>query len=222
MPAAIQDFRAFIQKHFYVPVTLSVSESSTQILSVEKKLFSLRVRMHRAFLGAPEDVRQSVVSFLKKPLRENRRSIRDFFLNSCEASSLPRRRMRFSHAGKFYDLREIFDEVNREYFGGRIDALISFGRRPRRKRYVRHVSLGHYNWRSNIITVSRRLDRMDVPRCFVKFVVYHEMLHASDRQKLLAAGRKNYHGREFRREEKAFLEYGQITKIQREIIRNIC
>ena len=57
-----------------------------------------------------------------------------------------------------------------------------------------------------MIRINPVLDRKTVPRYFVAFIVYHEMLHAS-LGALLKGTRRNVHSREFRKREKLFKDY---------------
>jgi hypothetical protein len=52
------------------------------------------------------------------------------------------------------------------------------------------------------------LDRRTVPRFFVEFIVYHEMLHA-DIGVETRNGRRRVHTWEFRRRERLFREYAR-------------
>jgi hypothetical protein len=115
--------------------------------------------------------------------------------------------------GKFHDLRGLFDEINEEYFGGMINAVITWG--PSSSRYVvRKRTLGSYSERSHTIRVNPVLDKKTVPRYVIAFVVYHEMLHAAigiSRQ----GGRHSVHPREFRKRERLFKDYERAIMWER-------
>lgn len=119
----------------------------------------------------------------------------------------PPQKISVKTGGKYHDLREMFDEINAEYFDGRINAVITWGSRCSRYA-VRRRTLGSYSESTNIIRINPALDKKTVPRYFVAFVVYHEMLHAdigTERQ----GGRRIVHSREYKKQEKLFKDYGK-------------
>ena len=119
-------------------------------------------------------------------------------------------------AGEIYDLRELRDELNRDYFGGKLKVGITWGkgaglpagrarsgarcrRRPRRS----SLQLGSYSYEDNLIRIHRLLDQPRVPRYVVEAVVYHELLHAAI-PPVMCNGRRYVHTPEFRRRERLF------------------
>jgi predicted metal-dependent hydrolase len=116
-------------------------------------------------------------------------------------------------AGKFHDLRKLFDEINKEYFGGVIQAAITWGSRSPRHA-VRKRTLGSYSERSNMIRINPVLDKSVVPMHVVSFVVYHEMLHAAVGI-AIQGKRRSVHSREFRKREKLFADYEKARAWER-------
>ena len=66
--------------------------------------------------------------------------------------------------------------------------------------------LGHYDPVHHTITISPVLDSAEVPDYAVRYIVYHEMLHA-DLGIGKGEGRRIVHGPEFRIREKLFRHY---------------
>ena len=125
----------------------------------------------------------------------------------------PPKKVPIKTAGTYHDLRELHDAVNKEYFNGTIDAVITWGSRSPRSS-VRRRTLGSYSERSHIIRINPVLDRKAVPRYFVVFIVYHEMLHAFLGTHLTGT-RRSVHSREFRKQEKLFHEYEKAMAWER-------
>ena len=96
--------------------------------------------------------------------------------------------------------------VNEEYFEGRVSLSITWGTQSHR-RIVKKRRLGSYDRDKNMIRISPILDRRTVPRYFVEFVVYHEMLHADIEIYKGRNGRRLIHTKEFRKREKLFKHY---------------
>jgi len=105
-----------------------------------------------------------------------------------------------SAQGRFYDLEEIFEELNRRFFYG----LLARPRMTWSQVHSRH-SLAHYDPAHNTIVVSRVFDHPQVPSYAVEYIVYHEMLHLKHPVKLRGS-RRCVHGPEFQAEEKLFPE----------------
>ena len=82
--------------------------------------------------------------------------------------------------------------VNEEFFGGKVDAAITWGGRPRKRR-ARVRRLGAYRHGRNVIVIHPVLDRAETPSRFIAYVIYHEMLHA-----LQDGNHKRPHDRAFR------------------------
>jgi len=108
-----------------------------------------------------------------------------------------------SPRGDIYHLEEIFDQLNRRYFGGMLSRpQLSWSAQRGRRR------LGHYDSAHNVIVVSRIFDHHEVPRYAVEYIVYHEMLHLKHPVKLHGS-RRCVHGKEFQADEKLFPQLQQ-------------
>lgn len=173
----------------------------------------LDVRIHRCFVGAPEETLGAVADFLTSGKRSVKRTralaaIRDFFHGHRPAGEAApaRRRIVLRPAGRRFDLRQLRDAVNERYFDGLLSVRITWGRafrRNRRRRSGFSVRLGTYCDRDNVVRIHRCLDRDDVPRYVVESVVHHEMLHAAV-PPVETGGRRRIHTPEFRRRERLF------------------
>jgi len=188
-------------------VSLTLTDNSTNLLSIKTKNNSVSVRMHWMFLNASNEVIREIVSFIKAR-RSRTPHIRKFIrenqtcLKKREQKS---RRSKIRTQGRFHDLREIFDALNNEYFRSKIPASISWSKGSAR-RAVRKRTLGSYSKHTNTILINSVLDRKNVPNYFIRYVVYHEMLHSTLREKM-KNGKKLVHTSEFRRRERLFKDY---------------
>ena len=187
------------------PVSLILTKNSTSMLSARMHDGVLRVRLHRMFLNADNLVMNEIASYLK-----NRRGamphFRSFIGDNREQLSLkPPKKVLVRTAGRFHDLCGLYDEINREYFGGMINAVITWGTKSPRYA-VRKRTVGSYSERSNTIRINPVLDKKTVPRYYVALIVYHEMLHAAMGTPLRGK-RRSIHSGEFRKREKLFKDY---------------
>jgi hypothetical protein len=157
------------------------------------------------FLRAGDGVLHEIVAYLKNrrgAMPGFRRFIRD---NRAELGTKPARKIPVRTKGAFYDLSGLYDEINSEYFGNAVNAAITWGTRSPRCA-VRKRTMGSYSERSHAIRINPVLDRKAVPRYYVAFIVYHEMLHAALGISVQGK-RRSIHSREFRKRERLFNEY---------------
>jgi hypothetical protein len=104
-------------------------------------------------------------------------------------------------AGRHYNLIELFEDLNFEYFGGLMaQPSLGWSRRPSR------TTLGHYDPCHHVIVLSSALDSADAPALAVRFVMFHEMLHLRFPTQHRGA-RRCVHTREFKQAEKQFEDY---------------
>jgi predicted metal-dependent hydrolase len=205
--------RHYFEERLGRPIFLMLTENSTSMLSARMRERVLRIRLHRMFLNADSPVIDEIVLFLKN--RRNRMTLfRKFIRDNREhlTKKLPNKVM-VKTGGTFHDLRELYDEINKEYFGNVINAAITWGARSPRYA-VRKRTLGSYSDRSNTIRINPVLDKSSIPRSVVAFVVYHEMLHAA-MGVALQGKRRSVHSREFKKREKLFADYEKARAWER-------
>lgn len=168
----------------------------------------LTFRLHHMFIGAPAAVVRAVARYAQTHDRKAATLLRDY-ADANEA--LIRRResprpVTIDTEGRHHNLQEIFDELNDKYFDGNIRARITWGRRSRRSRSRSEIGLGRYVFDDELIRVHPVLDAADVPRYFVEWIVFHEMLHEVHGMPEID-GRRVHHPPEFLRDEQKFERY---------------
>ena len=108
--------------------------------------------------------------------------------------------------GMTYDLAEVFDDVNRRYFGGSMSRpKLSWTRRLTGRRF------GHYNFAHDVVSISSTLDRPDVPRFVIEHVMHHELLHKKHGSRWNGSQRR-CHTPQFRVEERTFEQFQEADK----------
>ena len=186
-------------------VSLTITDNSTSMLSVGRKGNTISVRLHRIFLDAPRDVVEEIAVFIKKKKGRTpllRRFIKE---NTNRLRNAPPKKVKIITKGKYHNLSEIYASLNREYFQENLSCIITWGT-GKAGCAVRKRTLGSYSRHADTIRINSVLDRKHVPRYFIEFVVYHEMVHA-DMAPAERNGRNIVHSREFRGREKQFREY---------------
>ena len=123
-------------------------------------------------------------------------------------SRLPmQRQLNLQHEGKHFDLRRIFDDLNARYFRGRLRNFNVMWGRPRKQRPREYFVFGTIQEEDRVIRINPLLDQAFVPQWFLRYVLYHEMLHSVVPDELLANGRRRVHTEEFNRRERKFRGY---------------
>ncbi len=165
------------------------------------------VRLSDLFEAAPDDIIGALVRILlAKLLRRRVRAewnatyrlfaIRDDVVSASEAARRSRGRKRLADpAGRVFDLEEMFDRINAEFFAGAVE-------RPRLGWTLRDAwrTHGHYDPAHGSVAISRSLDTPETPAYVVEFVLYHEMLHVAMPAEV-RNGRHMHHTAKFRRAE---------------------
>jgi hypothetical protein len=197
--------KKIFQKGVNKPVLLTLTDNSTSMISVREKEDSISVRIHRIFLKAGNEVLDEVIIFIKKK-RGKTPTIKQFI--SQNQSFLKKRKPRtitINHNGKFYNLIDIFNSLNSEYFSNGLSVSITWGKRSPRYA-VKKRTLGNYQKKTNTIRINPILDSRKVPRYVIEFIVYHEMLHAVI-DIVLKNGRRSIHSKEFKNRERKYKNY---------------
>src|SRR5690606_9202221 len=109
------------------------------------------------------------------------------------------------------DLQQLYDEVNRTEFEGAVDCGITWGRLPTRRRR-RSIRFGSYSPKEHLIRIHPYLDQAFVPAFFVRYIVFHEMLHAVMGIEELPSGRRAIHPPAFKRREEQYPDFARAVR----------
>lgn len=186
------------------------------MMSVKRGQGVFTFRIHHMFIGAPPRVLRAVAHYAEKQDADSARTVREYIDHNeplIRVRTEPRA-ITCDVAGRYHDLQEIFDELNARYFGGSIAARITWGPRGRRRKSRDSIKLGSYTVEDTLIRIHPVLDAEDVPRFFVAWIVYHEMLHEVHDMPVVH-GRRVYHTAEFRRAEAKFHRYADAVLWER-------
>ncbi|MEP7353520.1 MAG: M48 family peptidase [Acidobacteriota bacterium] len=183
------------------------ANASAQI-SLSKDL--LRIKIADTLASAPEDVHEALADILlsklfRKPVAAasnrryrqylNRHDIRE---NLNRVRSVRGRKRFDAPSGQHYDLVELFEALNFKYFFGLMQRP-ALGWSVQISRSL----LGHYDPSHHAIVLNRIMDRPDVPRLAVEYVMFHEMLHLRHPTEHRGS-RRCVHTPAFKKEEKSF------------------
>jgi hypothetical protein len=198
-------------------VHVTLTDNHYTMISVRRVIRERRydVRLHHMFADADPVITRALARYIADNDRDASRVLGDFI----DGNQGPVRAQRSpTHvlitSGEVYDLREIFDDLNQRYFGGQIDAAITWGARNGKVRRRNSIKMGSYSVEERLIRIHRSLDRKFIPRFFVEWIVFHEMLHQVHDIKV-KNGRREYHSHAFLVEETRFEHYRQARLWER-------
>lgn len=199
---------------------LNVTDNVRTMVSLrrDKTRDQLEVRVHHMFLQAAPEIWTALGEYVFTGDRDAARSIARYIEQQRQRIRRPERRaLTLSAAGRHHDLRDICRAVNQRYFDGQVSVNVTWARkqaaRPSADR--RSIKLGSYTSRDRLIRVHPVLDAAFVPRYFLEYIVYHEMLHHVVPPKQ-QNGRRELHGPEFLARERQFEDYRAALAWERE------
>lgn len=170
---------------------ISIDLNENLILMTEKETGAMAEAISRRDMTALRKICRKVME------RDDSHAISEFFQSRIKVGPEPNER------GRFYDLGEIFERVNHDYFGGKMEKpVIRWTSGVNRRR------MGWYKVNEDLLEVNLGLDRKSVPVYVLEFIMYHELLHKY-------VGVKQVHGRvlahtaEFRQLERQFQKYDE-------------
>jgi len=165
---------------FAGPVKLAVTDNRRRMVTQTRSQGTLRVRLHMMFLDAPERVKEALVRYLVRDDRAASQLVGEFIeSNSFRIRAERRIRQPLRAAGQHHDLGRILETLSRRYFGQmELDLQITWGRRSQPRGAARTaIKLGTYSATERLVRIHPVLDQRWVPRYFVEFIVFHEVLH---------------------------------------------
>lgn len=197
------------------PVRLSVRPYVATVGRLRLAGGVLELRLSDSIAAAPATVREALAWILVSRLFRatppahwvrhyrqymNRKEVRRLHQTVRAARS---RKYISGPQGKVYDLAELFHSLRERYFPPLMPApQLGWSRRPSQ------TLLGHYDHAHNAIILSSWLDRPEVPRYVVEYVMYHEMLHMKHPVEP-RRHRRSVHPPAFREDEKRFAHFAE-------------
>lgn len=204
-------------------VELTLTRNRVSMLSVAfVREGHVRVRLHEQFLNAPPDVFDALAHYLRARDRMAWKHVAYFARHiSVPPTSRPVSSQRLRTKGKVYDLRIMADEVNATFFEGKARFRIGWGRsrcRPSRSRTAsRSIRYGSWSAASQTIRLHPLLDDVRVPQAFVRYIVFHEMLHAAIPEEH-HHGRRVDHGALFRQHEERYPDIERMRRLAYDLL----
>lgn len=213
-PFSPREFELLIQLMVRRPVELRLNKNERTLLRMSDGGAKLRLSVHEMFLSASPQVVHALAQWADGRADRRSNAILRKFIYGCAIEENRRGSVPLVTHGKVYDLRSIYEQINRDYFQGSLDLDITWYGRKSRKRWTTKT-LGEYIHGLNLVRIHRQLDDKKYPWQYVFFIVYHEMLHHLVRPRVGPSGKILPHTREFREREEQFIHYQWVREWER-------
>jgi len=196
----IEKIRRYLEQKLGKHIEMSVIRSRKILIQKKQKSDAITIVLNKIFLDAPEETLSIISDFLTgKNKKIARRHLIEYAHKTMRETL---KEKNFVVSGKFFNLKEIFDRLNQQYFNNLITSKITFGKRCKKER-TSSIVFGNYSPQLNIIRINRSLDQDFVPEYFIEYIVFHEMLHAY--MHLSSKGKKSTgHSKKFKEMEKIY------------------
>ena len=199
------------------------TNSRRTIVSVDSRTRPATAKVSSIFTMADTMIIQELCRFIKGGAKSLPPAVKAFIHERPPiriAGNLKGKRRKTK--GKIYDLKGLMQKVDEEYFKGSLQASITWGRNPPqpdgKKKRKRSIRYGSYDHDLDLVTIHPALDDNRIPESFVRFVIYHEMLHKVVRPEVTSEGAVRFHNKLFRLKERQFFGYKEVRAWEKENI----
>lgn len=213
---AVQERAVSIALKPYLPpgkaLELTLTDNHYSMISIRRRPDGYRLRLHKMFVGAPPRIVRALVRYVVHNDRRASQLLGDYIERHQHVIKRQERKprpFRGRTAGRHHDLQAIFDSLNAERFESKLDARITWGPVTAR-RARRSIKMGSFAVEDRIIRIHPILDQEDVPAFFIRWIVFHEMLHG--RHDIIRKGRRRiFHSPAFIADEQSFPEFARAS-----------
>jgi hypothetical protein len=207
--------RVAVALSLYLPpgktLELALTNNHYSMISVRRKIDGYRLRLHRMFVGAESRVVRALARYVVHNDRRASTLLGEYIEENQHIIRQQERRprhIRLRTAGRYHDLKAIYERLNVQMFGGALEARITWGPIAGAGRRRRSIKMGSFAVEDRVIRIHPALDQESVPEFFVAWIVFHEMLHGKHEVRR-TNGRRRFHTEEFLAEERTFPDYAR-------------
>ncbi len=220
---AVATLEARLSRALGAPLRLTITDNRRTMLSIRRVADVRHVRLHHMFAGAPVEVLDAVAGYLAHGDRRAGAAI-DAYVRAnghrIRHVSPPVTEVRVE--GAHHDLGEILGELIARYCPDTAPVTITWGRQAAsaRRARLRTIRMGAYLYEQRVIRIHPALDQPWVPRFFVAWVVFHELLHHVI-PALDVGGRRVHHTADFRAREATFHDRDRALEWEQRNVRRL-
>ena len=206
-------FQEELEQMLGIKLRLKINDNRSTMLSVKWDPDAPKVSLHRMFLKAPKNIMEALACYIGSKdtsMDPKMKAYIDDNLKGLDYSyQLDLRKLQT--AGKNYDLKELYDDINHNYFDNELKLAITWFGQPKVVTGSK-MTCGLYSDPLKLIKIHRILDHSRCPEYFVAFVIYHEMLHYCCPSHVDTKGTRHIHSKEFKKREKEFRDFERAQK----------
>lgn len=197
------------------PVSIVLTDNVHTMVSFRRREGRWHLRLHQMFLAATPTCLEHLADYLNGDVAAGKRVDQFIRRHRRLVRTGARRRVQLRSRGRHHDLAELLEEVMATHLDERVEVAIGWSRAPRRRGRRRSIRLGSWSEVTRTIRVHPALDHPSVPRWFVAFVVFHELLHVVEPAEG-RGGRRIVHTRGFRAREASHPDYRRALAWERD------
>lgn len=223
-PLDEQAWEASLSAALGARVEVRYGRATREVIQLRREPQRIRVRLSALMASAPPEIEAALAEWIRgrgrrgAAQRELDRWIDARLRESARAAPA---KLALEAKGAHHDLGELREHLRtREFasdFEGSALPPIGWGRAGR-SRSRRSLRLGSFDPFSYSVRVHPVLDSADAPRFFVRYIVFHELLHAALDQPPDEQGRRRVHGPAFRARERQYVDYERALAWEKEHI----
>lgn len=196
---------------------VTLHDNRFTMVTVRRGPLGYRLRLHRMFAGAIPRLARALARYVVNNDARAARFLSEFVERNQDAivrRPVAVRRVVLRTKGDVHDLALIFADLNGRYFGGQLDARITWGPTARIARPQQSIKLGSFVVEDRLIRINPILDHSAVPGFVVAWIVFHEMLHGKHHVSK-QNGRRCFHGPAFLADERAYADHDRAQAWER-------
>jgi hypothetical protein len=210
-----QRIEKILRERLQKQLSVVITNNRHTMLSLRAREGSVEARLHNMFLEASDAVLVAISRYLQTRDALSSRVLDEFIKHHSHLIQRNQQRdTPLPTQGEHFELRELFQDINRRFFGGAVTAEITWGRSSSAAKYRSTIKLGSYSLEEKLIRIHPALDQACVPKYFIEWIVYHEMLHHVVPIPL-KGNRRCFHSAEFRARERLFPEHEKASRWER-------
>lgn len=206
---AEKKFSRKLRRKLTTPVQIEITDNTYTMISFSRRAGAYSVRLHHMFLKASDTIVSTIAGYIRDDDITASAKLDDYIHRHRDSirhvpPHIRQQRLPLKSLGRAHDLDSILHEVCAEFFDfDPSEVAISWSTVPRVKLPRSTIKLGSYGADTQIVRIHPAMDQPKVPRFFVRWIIYHELLHHVFRRELKKR-RGRIHTPEFMRRERLF------------------
>lgn len=161
-------------------VEVTYTDNVRRMLSMKRRKGTVCLRLHQMFSEADERIWRAIARYVTTRGNEGHEVIREYVRQNDHKIRQKQRRVILRPYGEHFDLEKLRDEVCERYFPGTDPPHITWGRTTRGKNR-RSIQFASFDAGKHLVRVNPKLDASFVPEFFMRYLIYHEIMHRKHR-----------------------------------------